>query len=133
MFAEQSESSVWITFAEESSSDNLALAESNKEGLDLKEVVYEAFGPGGSALIITAVTDNSNRTTNEVKHILSLQDGKLGVEGSAMWAFDKSGEEYKAKFPMQLSPQDMQKFENLLEALSGQDDVENVFANIEIS
>jgi len=106
---------------------------SDKDALELKEVVYEAFGPGGSALIITAVTDNSNRTTNEVKHILSLQDGKLGVEGSAMWAFDKSGEEYKAKFPMQLSPQDMQKFENLLEALSDQDDVENVFANIEIS
>lgn len=104
---------------------------SEKESIELKEVVYEAFGPGGSALIITAVTDNSNRTTNEVKHILSLHDGKLGVEGSAMWAFDKAGEEFKAKFPMALSPADLQKFENLLEALSDQDEVENVFANVE--
>ncbi|OGF66756.1 hypothetical protein A3H04_03925 [Candidatus Giovannonibacteria bacterium RIFCSPLOWO2_12_FULL_43_11c] len=103
---------------------------SEKEGLDLKEVVYEAFGPGGSALIITAVTDNSNRTTNEIKHILSLHDGKLGVEGSAMWAFDHAGEEFKAKFPQQLSPEDQKKFENLLEALSEQDEVENVYSNI---
>ena len=115
---------------------------SDKDALELKEVVYEAFGPGGSALIITAVTDNSNRTTNEVKHILSLQDGKLGVEGSAMWAFDhaesptdiQAGKQsYIPKFPITLQAEDMQKFENLLEALSDQDDVENVFANIETS
>ena len=106
---------------------------SEKESIELKEVIYEAFGPGGSALIITAVTDNSNRTTNEVKHILTLHDGKLGVEGSAMWAFDKAGEEFKAKFPTTLSPSDLQKFENLLEALSDQDEVENVFANVETS
>lgn len=103
---------------------------SEKEGLALKEVTYEAFGPGGSALIITAVTDNSNRTTNEIKHILSLHDGKLGVEGSAMWAFDRAGDEYKAKFPRQLSPEDFKKFESLLEALSEQDAVENVYSNI---
>ena len=104
---------------------------SEKEGLNLKEVIYEAFGPGGSALIIAAVTDNSNRTTNEIKHILSLSDGKLGVEGSAMWAFAHVGDEYKAKFPQQLSPEDFKKFENLLEALSDQDEVENVYANVE--
>ena len=104
---------------------------SEKEGLDLKEVVYEAFGPGGSALIITAITDNSNRTTNEIKHILSLSDGKLGVEGSAVWAFDRAGEEYKAKFPQTISPKDQKNFENLLEALSDQDEVENVYSNTE--
>ena len=104
-----------------------------KESAALKEVVYEAFGPGGSALIITAVTDNSNRITNEIKHILSEHGGKLGVEGSAMWAFDRAGEEYKAKFPLELFPEDLKKFENLLEALSDQDEVENVYANIEIS
>ncbi len=102
-----------------------------KEALELKEVSYEAFGPGGSSLIITALTDNSNRTTNEIKHILSGYDGKLGVSGSAMWAFDKNGDEFKAKFPITLSLEDLKKFENLLEELSEKDEVENVFANVE--
>src|SRR3989344_5845663 len=47
-------------------SDNIERAikkASAKESAELKEVVYEAYGPGGSALVITAVTDNSNRTT----------------------------------------------------------------------
>lgn len=106
---------------------------SDKEAMELKEVTYEAFGPGGSALIITAVTDNSNRTTNEVKHILSEHGGNLGVAGSAMWAFDHTGGEYKPKFPVKLSEDDLKKFENLLEALSEQDEVENVYASIETS
>ena len=48
-----------------------------------------------------------------------------------MWAFAHVGDEYKAKFPQQLSPEDFKKFENLLEALSDQDEVENVYANVE--
>ncbi|MBI2024395.1 YebC/PmpR family DNA-binding transcriptional regulator [Candidatus Giovannonibacteria bacterium] len=107
---------------------------SEKEALDLKEVTYEAYGPGGSAIIITAVTDNANRTTNEVKHILSLHEGKLGVGGSAMWAFDHTGEQgYASKFPVKLSPEDSKKFESLLEALSEQDETENVYSNAETS
>jgi len=106
---------------------------SEKDAAELKEAVYEAYGPGGSALVITALTDNSNRTTSEVKHVLSEHGGKLGVAGSAIWAFDKSGEEYRAKFPMKLSDEDAKKFISLLEALSDQDDVENVFANVEMS
>src|SRR3989338_5747682 len=57
-----------------------------KDSSELTEVLYEAYGPGGSALIVTAVTDNSNRTTNEIKHILVEHGGKLGEHGSAMWA-----------------------------------------------
>src|SRR3989344_6399447 len=44
---------------------------SEKDSAELKEVIYEAYGPGGSTIIITAVTDNSNRTTNEIKHLLT--------------------------------------------------------------
>ena len=105
---------------------------SDKDAAELKEVVYEAFGPGGLSLIITAVTDNSNRTTNEVKHILSEHGGNLGVAGSAMWAFDKAGTEYKAKFPQAIPDTELTKFESLLEALSDQDEVEDVFANVEM-
>lgn len=103
-----------------------------KDNADLKEVVYEAYGPGGSALIITAVTDNSNRTTNEVKHILSGHDAKLGIEGSAVWAFEKSGDEFIAKFPTALSEEDAKKFESLLEELDNQDDITEVYSTAEI-
>ncbi|MBI2020974.1 YebC/PmpR family DNA-binding transcriptional regulator [Candidatus Giovannonibacteria bacterium] len=113
-------------------SDNIARAidkAASKDGNELKEVLYEAYGPGGSALIITAVTDSSNRTTNEIKHILAEHEGKLGVEGSAMWAFDKIGKEFNPKFPTQLSEEDSKKFESLLDALDNQDDVLDVYSN----
>ena len=44
---------------------------SEKESSGLKEIAYEAHGPGGSALVIMAVTDNTNRTPNEIKNLLS--------------------------------------------------------------
>jgi len=113
-------------------SDNIERAikkASAKESAELKEVVYEAYGPGGSAAIITAVTDNSNRTTNEIKHLLSEHGAKLGVEGSAMWAFDKQGRDFTAKFPMVLPEADAKKFEALLEVLDDHDDVQEVYSN----
>lgn len=110
-----------------------------KDSADLKEVIYEAYGPGGSALLITAVTDNSNRTTNEIKHLLAEHGAKLGGQGSAMWAFDKparpaggSGKDFVAKFPTTLSADDSKKFESLLSALDDQDDVQEVYSNANI-
>lgn len=103
-----------------------------KESANLKEVIYEAYGPGGSAVIITAVTDNSNRTTNEIKHLLLEHGAKLGEQGSAAWAFNKDGKEFVAKYPVSLSPEDSKQFENLLSALSDHDDVQEVYSNADI-
>lgn len=103
-----------------------------KESAELKEVVYEAYGPGGSALIITVATDNSNRTTNEIKHLLAEHGAKLGGQGSAMWAFDKSGKDFIAKYPVNLSESDSKNFENLLSALDDQDDVQEVYSNADL-
>jgi YebC/PmpR family DNA-binding regulatory protein len=100
-----------------------------KDAANLKEVLYESYGPGGSALLISAVTDNPNRTTNEVKHLLSEHGGKLGEQGSAMWAFEKKGSDYISKFPLTLSVEDSEKFETLLAALDDQEDVQNVYSN----
>ena len=125
-------------------SDNIERAikkASAKESAELKEVIYEAYGPGGSALIITAVTDNSNRTTNEIKHLLLEHGAKLGIEGSAMWAFDRAEsptdiqagkQAFVAKYPVQLSPDDSKKFESLLSALDDQDDVQEVYSNADL-
>jgi YebC/PmpR family DNA-binding regulatory protein len=60
-------------------------------GGNIEEVVYEAYGPEGVALIIEGTTDNNNRTVSEVKHILSLNGGRLGESGSVKWMFDRFG------------------------------------------
>lgn len=116
-------------------SDNIERAvakASAKDAAELKEVLYEVYGPGGSAIIITAVTDNSNRTTNEIKHMLSERGAKLGEHGSAMWAFNKEGKEFIAKFPVEISGDDAKKFEELLSALDDHDDVQDVYSNADL-
>lgn len=57
----------------------------------LKELVYEAMGPAGTALIITAYSDNVNRTAAEIKHILNKNGGALAGQGAVMWQFKKKG------------------------------------------
>ncbi|TSA51922.1 MAG: YebC/PmpR family DNA-binding transcriptional regulator [Planctomycetaceae bacterium] len=58
---------------------------------NLEEVVFEAFGPGGIAIIIEGITDSKNRTLGEIKQILSQNQGKLAGEGSVKWLFEKRG------------------------------------------
>jgi len=58
---------------------------------NLEEVLYEAYGPGGIAIIIEGITDNKNRTLGEVKQILSQNNGKLVGEGAVRWLFEKRG------------------------------------------
>ena len=61
------------------------------EGMQMEEIVYEAYGPGGAALIIEVITDNKNRALSEVKHILSKNGGRLSEAGSVNWMFEKKG------------------------------------------
>jgi len=60
-------------------------------GAALEEVSYEGYGPGGVALLIEAVTDNRNRTTADIRHILSRNGGSLGEKGCVSWIFDRKG------------------------------------------
>ncbi|RLC39483.1 MAG: YebC/PmpR family DNA-binding transcriptional regulator [Candidatus Nealsonbacteria bacterium] len=61
------------------------------EGAKLEEVSYEAFGPGGVAIIIEGITDNKNRTFQEVKQILQKYSGKLAESGAVKWLFVRKG------------------------------------------
>jgi YebC/PmpR family DNA-binding regulatory protein len=61
------------------------------EGAGYEEAVYEAYGPGGIAICIEALTDNKNRTTPELRRILEKGAGRLGEVGSVMWMFDRRG------------------------------------------
>lgn len=61
------------------------------EGVTIKEVIYEGFGPAGIALILETTTDNKNRTTTELRSLLAKYQGNLGSSGSVMWMFEKKG------------------------------------------
>jgi len=94
-----------------------------------EEVIYEAYGPAGVAMIIVGITDNKNRTTPEIKHILSNHNGNLGAQGSVMWAFEKKDGKWEAKNLMELSGDDQEKVLSLIEELENHDDVKEVFHN----
>ncbi len=60
-------------------------------GVSYDEITYEAYGPGGVAILIEVLTDNKNRTVAEIRHLLSKQNGSLGETGSVNWMFNKQG------------------------------------------
>lgn len=64
------------------------------EGVDYVEVLYEAYGPGGVALMIQALTDNPTRTVAEVRAKLSRGGGNLGATNSVAFMFDRKGQLY---------------------------------------
>lgn len=64
------------------------------EGVDYVEVLYEAYGPGGVAIMIQALTDNPTRTVAEVRAKLSRGNGNLGATNSVAFMFDRKGQIY---------------------------------------
>jgi YebC/PmpR family DNA-binding regulatory protein len=76
--------------------DNIerAIAKGTGAGADtaqIEDVMYEAYGPGGVALLIEAMTENRNRTGADVRHLLGKHGGSLGEPGSVAYLFDKLG------------------------------------------
>ena len=60
-------------------------------GVNYEEITYEAYGPGGAAVIVETLTDNKNRTVGEIRHVLGKHGGTLAAENSVTWMFDKKG------------------------------------------
>jgi YebC/PmpR family DNA-binding regulatory protein len=61
------------------------------EGVSYEEVSYEAYGPGGVALLIDCLTDNKNRTVADLKYIFDRHGGNIGSPGCVSWIFEKKG------------------------------------------
>jgi YebC/PmpR family DNA-binding regulatory protein len=61
------------------------------EGTTLVEMVLEGYGPSGAAILCQALTDNRNRTLQEIRNIFSRHGGNLGEIGSVAWLFDSKG------------------------------------------
>ncbi len=57
----------------------------------LVELTYEAYGPGGVAILVDAITDNKNRTSSEIRNLLETAGGSMGGAGTVGWMFEKKG------------------------------------------
>jgi len=56
-----------------------------------EEVVYEGYGPAGTAVLVEVMTDNKNRTVSELRHVFTRSNGNLGETGCVAWMFSKKG------------------------------------------
>ena len=111
-------------------------------GGKIEEAVYEAYGPGGIAIIIEALTDSKNRTSSEIKHILNKFGGRLGEAGSVKWMFSQKGLiEYeipkgKDKNDLELliidaGAEDIKQKDEILEIYTKPDELDKVKNNLE--
>ncbi len=98
------------------------------DGKKLDEVFYEAYGPGGSALLIHAITDNKNRTLAELRHLLQEHDAKMADTGSVRWMFKESG---KITLPKKFWNDDisLEVIENGAEEIKEDDDQIIIYTN----
>ena len=60
-------------------------------GVSYEDVVYEGYGPGGVAILIEVMTDNTNRTLPEIRTTMNKNCGNMGEAGSVAWIFDRKG------------------------------------------
>ncbi len=61
------------------------------EGVTLVEMTLEGYGPSGAAILVKALTDNRNRTLQDIRNIFSRGGGNLGESGTVTWLFDSKG------------------------------------------
>lgn len=103
----------------------------NDNASQMESIIYEAYGPGGVAIMIETLTDNRNKAAGEVKHILSENNCALAAPGSASWAFTKTAEGYMPNMMTSISEEDGLKLDKLIEELEDNDEVQEVWTNAE--
>ncbi len=116
-----------------------AIKRASESGQNLEELTFEAYGPGGAAIIIEAISDNRNRTVAEVKKILNEAGGKWAGVGSVRWSFqytdphgpdtDKRGG-WTPKFLQEINDDDKTNLKALIVVLEEHDDVQRVYCNV---
>ena len=94
--------------------------------VELEELVYEGFGPGGAAILVVAVTDNRNRASSEVRNVFDRNNGKMGQVGSVGWVFEQKG-----VITLELSEAQIEEAE-LLAIEHGAEDITNDDTSLEV-
>ncbi|MBI5145078.1 MAG: YebC/PmpR family DNA-binding transcriptional regulator [Candidatus Omnitrophica bacterium] len=121
-------------------SDNIKMAvkrgTGELPGIVYETVTYEAYGPGGVAILIEALTDNKNRTTAELRNIMSKKGGNMAGAGSVSWIFTKKGyisvekalakEEELMSIVLEAGGEDMKSEEKNYEIFTSTQDFEKV-------
>ena len=106
------------------------------EGVTYEEMLYEAYGPGGVAIIIEVLTDNKNRAAAEIRHALTKGGGSLGSKNSVAYLFSKQGqvcidgsvhtEDEVLEAGLEAGLEDVEVVEETIIASSGPDDIISV-------
>ena len=111
------------------------IKKASEPGAHMDAITYETHGPGGAGIIIETLTDNKNRTAQEMKHILSKNGFAFGGIGSVIWVFQKEkspeGLVWKPNTLVPLSDTDLELLDKLVEDLEENDDVQEVYTNAE--
>jgi YebC/PmpR family DNA-binding regulatory protein len=105
-----------------------------RDSAALLEVQVEFIGPSHTAIIVSAITDNSNRTIRELKELAAEHGGKMSGQGSVLWMFARvvtpEGIAYEPTVPAPIGDRaSVAAFEQLLDSLDEHDDVQNIWTN----
>ncbi|MBI5193957.1 MAG: YebC/PmpR family DNA-binding transcriptional regulator [Nitrospirae bacterium] len=110
-------------------------------GVNYEEAIFEGYGPGGVALLISIMTDNKNRTVPEIRHMLSKNGGNMGEAGCVSWMFHKKGyivvdgkgvdEDNLLNLVLEAGAEDMSRDGDNFEITTSTDDFENVKTSVE--
>ncbi len=110
------------------------------EGVEYTEMTYEAYGPGGVAILIDVLTDNKNRTAADLRYILNRGGGNLGEAGSVSYLFKRKGiitfdrtkytEDQILEVAIEAGAEDVQTTEDSIEVTTDPEDFEKVLTSL---
>jgi YebC/PmpR family DNA-binding regulatory protein len=114
------------------------------DGARYEELSYEGYAPGGVALLIEALTDNRNRTGQEVRHAFTRHSGNLGEQGSTAWMFTRKGlivvekelasdEEHLLELALDSGAEDLRDAESSWDIVTGPQELRSVKELLEAS
>jgi len=106
-----------------------ALGRGDRSKTALEPLLIEAYGPGGAALIVEALTDNKNRTMMEIRRLLQEHGARIAEPGSARWAFSEQGGWFAVKVPQSVSSEEHERLEELTGALEAHAETERIITN----
>ncbi len=111
------------------------------EGVSYEEILYEAYGPGGVAMLIDVLTDNKNRAAAEIRNLLNKGGGSLGAAGSVSYQFKRKGlitydsSKYKEDdilaVAIEAGAEDVSSYGDSIEVTASPEDFENVVKALE--
>lgn len=111
------------------------------ESVAYEEIQYEGYGPGGAAIMVQVLTDNKNRTVQEIRHLFAKHGGNLGENGCVAWMFDKKGlitvekakigEDQLISLALDSGAEDVREEDSLFEIITRPEDFDKVRDRLE--